>query len=233
LNARIAAALALPAPRPPAPSRAAAAAAAEAAAPPPPAAAEDDASQTFEFRLFSHSAPEQITIAPRKLGPGGFLAPRPLSHYLAPRATALERQQFAAAATTAAEVLARSREPWPGRTEPWRVAQGARISITLKRGSDGKAKGGARGDDDAAVGKDRSKKVKHKRPGKKNRIARRKADRKVEAEKKEREEKDERAADKRKRLNKIKNQRKRAKKRGGKGGETGDKGEGETMDVGE
>lgn len=175
--------------------------------PEPEAGAEDDedaGNEEFAFRLFSSTRPSQKVVLEEDLGPqgdGGFAFPRPLSRYMVTNLTADQKQQYAFAAVSGDEVLARSKDRAWGLELPWKVTK---IAVTRKR----------RSGESICTAEEVTEKKKGK-PGKKQRISlRKRAKTREETERVEAQkllEKEEHSKDKKKRMNRLKKLRKRAK----------------------
>lgn len=175
--------------------------------PEPEADAEDDedaGNAEFAFRLFNSTRPSQKVVLEEDLGPqgdGGFAFPRPLSHYMATNLTADQKQQYAFAAVSGDEVLARSKDRAWGLELPWKVTN---IAVTRRR----------RPGESTCTAEEVTEKKKGK-PGKKQRISlRKRAKTREETERAEAQkllEKEEHSKDKKKRMNRLKKLRKRAK----------------------
>ncbi|KAH7008139.1 hypothetical protein EDB80DRAFT_892603 [Ilyonectria destructans] len=173
----------------------------------PEADAEDDedaGNAEFAFRMFNSTRSSQKVVLEEDLGPqgdGGFAFPRPLSHYMATNLTADQKQQYAFAAVSGDEVLARSKDRAWGLELPWKVTN---IAVTRKR----------RPGESTCTAEEVTEKKKGK-PGKKQRISlRKRAKTREETERAEAQkllEKEEHSKDKKKRMNRLKKLRKRAK----------------------
>ncbi|KPM35190.1 hypothetical protein AK830_g11387 [Neonectria ditissima] len=187
--------------------------------------------EEFAFRMFSSTQPSQKVVLEEDTGPkgvGGFAHPRPLSYYMLTNLTSNQKQQYAFAAMSGDEVLARSKDrPW-GLEQPWKVTK---IAVTRKRKPEESV---------CMVEGETEKKKKKPRPGKKQRILlrnRAKADEeRKRAEAQKLLDKEEHSKDKKKRMNRLKKLRKRAKNKemklatkdgeAGGAGESGDDSEG-------
>jgi hypothetical protein len=164
-------------------------------------AAEDDEEEEFVFRLFSKAPPSQKVVLEEDTGPTGdgtFVSGRPLTYYVVKNISAERRHEYAVAAVSGDQVLARSHGRAWGLEVPWKVTK---LAITRKARPDEKAQ------DELAQRK--------RRPGKKQRISLRKRAKEKEerkaAEVKKMAEKEEHIKDKKKRMNRLKKLRKRAK----------------------
>ncbi|KAJ6785300.1 hypothetical protein PWT90_01100 [Aphanocladium album] len=174
---------------------------------------EHDAEQGYEFNLFSTagaggaSGPAKVILEDEAetAGEGGFVRPRPLSHYAAKAPSAREKEQYSYAAVTADDVVQWSAQRSWGMEMPWKV-----ISITATRKAEP-------GDKSVEILMETTGEAaaKRKRPGKKQRVLlrQRKKSKTLAAEDaaKQQVEKEEHLKDKKKRLNRIKKLRKRAK----------------------
>ncbi|KAF4970096.1 hypothetical protein FSARC_2797 [Fusarium sarcochroum] len=176
----------------------------------------DDHEEEFAFRLFSKAPPTQKIVLEEDTGPTGdgtFVHGRPLSYYMVTNVPAKQKQEYAIAAMSGDQILAKSHDRAWGLEFPWKVTK-----ITVTR----KATSGDKTEEETAKGT--------RRPGKKQRISLRKRA-KAQEEKKAAEvqkmaEKEEHIKDKKKRMNRLKKLRKRAKakeqKQGAKGEDEGD-----------
>ena len=165
----------------------------------------------FEFKLFSASV-VPAAAAPKVLlerdgadrGEGEIVRKRRPDSYLAANVPDELRRQYALAAVTGDDVLARSRQRCWGLEMPWRVT---RIATTRRAGD---------GQDSASRGAD-SVASQRKRPGKKMRIAQRNRQRaqleRQAAAAMQQADKEAHIQDKKKKLNRIKKLRRRAKER--------------------
>ncbi|KAF7543914.1 hypothetical protein G7Z17_g10356 [Cylindrodendrum hubeiense] len=166
---------------------------------------EDVGNEEFLFRLFSSTQPSQKIVLDEDVGPqgdGALAFPRPLSYYVATNLTKDQKQQYAYAAVSGDEVLARFKDrAWGLELLPWKVTH---IAVTRKR-----KPGESTCTADDVAGKRKGK------PGKKQRISlRKRAKLREETEKVEAQkllEKEEHTKDKKKRMNRLKKLRKRAK----------------------
>lgn len=178
------------------------------------------------FRLFNTSiTPTKVILEDdaKLQGNGGIVAQRPLSYYITTDISEESRNQYAFAATSGEEVMARSEQKCWGLEQPWRVLHvPSQTKSTKGSASPTMVQDGSQ--DDGVV--------KRKRAGKKKRIALRKRARaKTNAAAlavKKQQEKEEHVLDKKKRMNRLKKLRKRAKNREmklgvGEGGGDGDK----------
>ncbi|KAG7419761.1 hypothetical protein DER46DRAFT_595645 [Fusarium sp. MPI-SDFR-AT-0072] len=166
-------------------------------------AAEDDQEEEFVFRLFSKAPPSQKVVLEEDPGPTGdgtFVSGRPLTYYVVKNISAERKHEYAVAAVSGDQVLARSHGRAWGLEVPWKVTK---LAITRKARANKKAQ------DEVAQ---------RKRPGKKQRISLRKRAKEREerkaAEVKKMAEKEEHVKDKKKRMNRLKKLRKRAKAKG-------------------
>ncbi|KAM0558541.1 hypothetical protein ACHAPJ_004736 [Fusarium lateritium] len=173
--------------------------------------AEDDHEEEFAFRLFSKAPPTQKVVLEEDTGPTGdgtFVSGRPLSYYVVTNVPAQQRQEYAIAAMSGDQVLAKSHDRFWGLELPWKVT-----TITVTR----KATPGDKTEEDATKGK--------RRPGKKQRISLRKRakakEEKEAADAQKMAKKEEHIKDKKKRMNRLKKLRKRAKAREQKQGANG------------
>lgn len=180
---------------------------------------EDDAveeAEEFAFRMFSNARPAQKIVLEEDVSPAGdgtFTTKRPLSYYVVTALSDAQRHQYAVAAVSGEDVLARSKDRSWGLELPWKVTN---IAITRKR------EPGPSGPTDKAA--------KKRRPGKKQRISLRRRARQKEAKQRAETqkvaEKEEHLKEKKKRLNRVKKLRKRAKnkeaKAAGNGGDGAD-----------
>ncbi|KAJ4250499.1 hypothetical protein NW762_011753 [Fusarium torreyae] len=165
-------------------------------------AAEDDHEEEFAFRLFSKAPPTQKVVLEEDTGPTGdgtFVSGRPLSYYVVTNVPAHQKQEYAIAAMSGDQVLAKSHDRFWGLELPWKVTT---VAVTCNATPGDKT-------EDAAKGK--------RRPGKKQRISLRKRakakEEKKAADAQKMAEKEEHIKDKKKRMNRLKKLRKRAKAR--------------------
>jgi hypothetical protein len=173
----------------------------------------DDDLGEFEFRLFgAASAPSKVILEDETAvqGEGALAHKRPLSCYLAGKASGSKKQEYLAAAVAGEDIVDRSRWPSWGMELPWKVTH---LIISKKpRPRKGEAMVG--------VIKGEESDGKRKRPGKKRRIAVRikvgAKKEKDELEAKKSIDKEEHLKEKKKRMNRLKKMRKRAKKKTGK-----------------
>lgn len=172
----------------------------------------DTTEPEFEFRLFSSAAPQKIVLAPAdgtgKIdeNSGGIVEPRPLSYYIRGELSPEQREQFAAAAVTAADILQGAKQRAWGLELPWRVTK-----TTVGPSSSGNQKGGgnqAGGSDGIAGGKKSKGKL-----GKKARIATRTKQKALLELEKQKMTKEEHLKEKRKRLNREKKLKRRQKEK--------------------
>ncbi|KAF4452001.1 hypothetical protein F53441_5074 [Fusarium austroafricanum] len=165
--------------------------------------AENDHEEEFAFRLFSKAPPAQKVVLEEENGPtgdGSFVSGRPLSYYVVTNISTRQKEEYAVAAMSGDQVLARSNDRAWGLELPWKVTK---LTVTQK------VKSGEKVEDQATKEK--------RRPGKKQRISLRKLakakEEKKVAEAKKMAEKEEHIKDKKKRMNRLKKLRKRAKAR--------------------
>ncbi|KAH7166135.1 hypothetical protein EDB81DRAFT_275881 [Dactylonectria macrodidyma] len=158
----------------------------------------------FEFRLFSSTRPSQKVVLEEDVGlqgDGGLAFPRPASYYRLTNLTVDKKQQYAFAAVSGDDILARSKDPVWGIQLPWRVTI---IAVARKR----------RPGESACISEEVAAQTKAK-PSKKQRISlRKRAKLREETEKVEAQKlmvKEEHTKDKKKRMNRLKKLRKRAK----------------------
>ncbi|KAF4338189.1 hypothetical protein FBEOM_7931 [Fusarium beomiforme] len=168
-----------------------------------PGAAKDDQEDEFVFRLFSKAPPRQKVVLKEDTGPTGkgtFVSGRPLAYYMVTNISAEQKHEYAVAAVSGDQVLARSHDRAWGLEVPWKVTK---VAVTRKAKLDPKE-----GDELAK---------RNRRPGKKQRISLRnrikEKEEKKAVEAKKMAEKEEHLKDKKKRMNRLKKLRKRAKAR--------------------
>ncbi|KAF5631276.1 hypothetical protein F52700_6981 [Fusarium sp. NRRL 52700] len=166
--------------------------------------AKDDGEEEFVFRLFSKAPPSQKVVLEEDPGPTGdgtFVRGRPLTYYVVGNISAERKHEYAVAAVSGDQVLARSHGRAWGFEVPWRVTK---LTITRNTRANEKPQ------DEVAQRK--------RRPGKKQRVSLRKRAKEMEerkaAEVKKLAEKEEQVKDKKKRMNRLKKLRKRAKAKG-------------------
>ncbi|KAK7427960.1 hypothetical protein QQZ08_005573 [Neonectria magnoliae] len=166
---------------------------------------EDAGNEEFAFRLFSSTRPSQKIVLEEDTGPkgdGGLVRPRPLSHYMVTNLTPNQKHQYAFAAMSGDEVLARSKDRAWGLEVPWKVTK---IAVTRKR----------KPGESTCTAEDEMARKKKPRPGKKQRILLRKRaktdENRKQAEAQKLLQKEEHSKDKKKRMNRLKKLRKRAK----------------------
>lgn len=166
----------------------------------------------FDFRLFRTPGPAARVVLPSDEatgeGEGGIVARRRSSYYLVAELDELQRQQYASAAVSGDEVVARSRSPWWGLRLPWKLIQATATNrATREKMPRGEADPHSRVPDGTLS--------RRRRPGKKRRVASRRrarASREEEATRaRQKAEKELHLKDKRKRLNRSKKLRRRAK----------------------
>lgn len=164
-------------------------------------AAGEDHEEEFAFRLFSKAPPTQKIVLEEDTGPtgvGAFVAGRPLSYYVVTKVPARQKQEYAIAAMSGDQILAKSNDRAWGLELPWKVTN---TTVTRKASPSDKT------EDEVAEGR--------RRPGKKQRISLRKRakakEEKEAADAKKMAEKEEHVKDKKKRMNRLKKLRKKAK----------------------
>ena len=168
----------------------------------------DEEAEEFDFALFSTAgATAKVTLKDDVFqGDGAFSRHRPLSEFLVKDISEDLKAEYAFAALSPEEIVARSRQHYWALKFPWRVTH-----VTVHK----------KGDPPTVVS-DPEEKLKRRRPGKKRRVAlrtrerarktREEEKRKKAEEKKEQEaEKEEHMKDKKKRLNRLKKLRRKAK----------------------
>lgn len=197
--------------------------------------------EAFAFRLFASkpakTSSDQTATAnvPRirldspSQGNGGLIAPRPLSHYVWQPLSESARASLASLVVDGDQVLAAAKKPSPSLTQPWRVAhvsasgkpsltswRGGRVSFVVGETLRRQIRASSINSED--VGEESRRK--RGRAGKKQRIKRRVAARRMEAQTRKKEaelqqqrEKEEHMRDKKRALNRKKQHKKREKNR--------------------
>ncbi|KAL1895532.1 hypothetical protein Cpir12675_003221 [Ceratocystis pirilliformis] len=173
-----------------------------------------DEPEEFEFRLFASDAAQATKVVlesdkPVELGEGAVLMPsRPLTYYLAPRATGKLRDEFDFAAVSGDEVMAYAQQRWWGCEMPWKVVAGIPEKCSLTLPWTTIATSPLAGSNGGAMRR-------RAKPCKKMRIKKHINERSERAEREEKERrnmsKEELLRDKKKRANLAKKQRRRAK----------------------
>ncbi|KAK5703184.1 hypothetical protein LTR97_004133 [Elasticomyces elasticus] len=180
----------------------------------------EETEDLLDFCLFAPTSATESTNkirlrspTPQTTAPGFVVHERNLKYYLAESPTSADKDDYESAALSGTEVVALSRNPWPGSAYPWKVLhvslQGRRkLAVSTEKG--------------AAPGPTSASATKRKQPGKKARIQIRVklAAQRAEAGKQQIDAKAREIADrdKRVRLNRVKTLRKRAREKASKAG---------------